>query len=149
MLTRKFSGIVLMSTLVLLAFAFQWGGQQKLEPPKITNVKFGSIKIDGVTFEKDVVIKNGEVRERKKGPSKAERAKYGHTPLTPQEKIPWDCKKLVIGIGMSSRLPVTKEFKKEAKSRGVELILLQTREAIKYFMENYDSEMNAIFHITC
>ena len=31
---------------------------------------FGSIQIDGKTYEKDVVIDRGEIRRRKKGPSK-------------------------------------------------------------------------------
>ena len=62
--------------------------------------------------------------------------------------LPW-CKTLVIGIGMSSRLPVTKAFKTEAKERGIELILLETPKAVKYFMKNYGPKVNAIFHITC
>jgi hypothetical protein len=36
---------------------------------------FGSIKIDGVTYEHDVVIESGRIRKRKKGPSKALRGR--------------------------------------------------------------------------
>ena len=42
---------------------------------------FGSIRIDGVTYEHDVVIDRGQVRKRKKKPSKKFRAEFGHTPL--------------------------------------------------------------------
>jgi hypothetical protein len=117
--------------------------------PEIKNLKFGHITIDGIEYEKDVVIENGKVRQRKKGPSKPYRSEYGHTPLTVHENIPWDCDTLVVGIGMSSRLPVTKAFKKEAKSKGVTLILLQTPKAVKYFIKHYGVRTNAIFHITC
>jgi hypothetical protein len=117
--------------------------------PDITNVKFGSITINGKVFFKDVVFENGKVRMRNKGPSRPLRSKFGHTPLTPLEEIPWKCKTLVIGTGMHGRLPVVKEFKEEAERRGVTLILLKTPKAVKYFLDNYGPDINAIFHITC
>jgi hypothetical protein len=60
---------------------------------------FGSIRIDGVTYEHDVVIDRGQVRKRKKKPSKKFRAEFGHTPLSLAEKIPWKCRCLVVGTG--------------------------------------------------
>jgi hypothetical protein len=71
---------------------------EELEPLKFTNVEFGSITINGETYDKDVVIDKGEIRQRKKGPSKEARGDYGHTPLTHFEKIPWDCDTLVIRL---------------------------------------------------
>ena len=124
-------------------------GEKANQAPKITDLEFGSITVDGETFHKDVVIENGVARKRKKGPSKADRAKYGHTPLTPKEKIPWDCKTLVVGTGMQGRLPVVEEFKEEAKRRGVKLVLLKTPEAVEYFLKNYGPDIDAIFHVTC
>ena len=59
---------------------------------------FGSIKIDGVIHEHDVVIDRGEIRKRKKKPSKQFRDQFGHTPVSMEEKIPWKCRLLVIGI---------------------------------------------------
>ena len=53
---------------------------------------FGSIRIDGVTYEHDVVIDRGEVRKRKKKPSKQFRDAFGHTPLSMEEDIPWKCR---------------------------------------------------------
>jgi hypothetical protein len=50
---------------------------------------FGSIRIDGVTYEHDVLIDRGQVRKRKKKPSKKFREAFGHTPLSAEEKIPW------------------------------------------------------------
>jgi hypothetical protein len=53
---------------------------------------FGSIRIDGVTYDHDVVIDRGEVRKRKKKPSNKFRDQFGHTPLSVEEKIPWKCR---------------------------------------------------------
>jgi len=60
---------------------------------------FGSIRIDGSTYDHDVVIDRGEVRRRKKKPSKEFRDAFGHTPVSPNEAIPWKCRRLVIGTG--------------------------------------------------
>jgi hypothetical protein len=42
---------------------------------------FGSIRIDGTTYEHDVVIDRGEVRKRKKKPSKKSRVLVGRRSL--------------------------------------------------------------------
>jgi hypothetical protein len=140
----------LISLLVLIFLSTGTYAQRrkKQEPIVISKIKFGEIKINKKTYEKDVVIDKGEIRKRDKGPSKPYKGK-GHTPLTEFEEIPWDCKILVIGKGMSKRLPITDGFKEEAKKRGVELIILETPEAVKYINENYSEDMNAIIHITC
>jgi hypothetical protein len=49
---------------------------------------FGSIRIDGVTYEHDVVIDRGDVRKRKKKPSKKFRGEFGHTPVSVEERSP-------------------------------------------------------------
>jgi hypothetical protein len=42
---------------------------------------FGSVRIDGTTYDYDVVIDCGDVRKRKKKPSRKYRDQFGHTPL--------------------------------------------------------------------
>ena len=108
---------------------------------------FGSIRIDGVTYEHDVVIDRGQVRKRKKKPSKKFREAFGHTPLSAEEKIPWKCTRLVIGTGTGA-LPVMDEVKKEAKRRHVQLLMLPTAKAIEELRKN-PKETNAILHVTC
>lgn len=108
---------------------------------------FGSIRIDGVTYEHDVVIDRGEVRKRKKKPSKEFRQAYGHTPLSMEEDIPWKCKRLVVGTGTGA-LPVMDEVKREAKRRKIELVVLPTAEAIEK-LKHESSQTNAILHVTC
>ncbi len=108
---------------------------------------FGSIRIDGVTYNHDVVIDRGHIRKRKKKPSRKFRDAFGHVPLSIDEKIPWKCRCMVIGTGTGA-LPVMTDVKREAKRRKVQLIVVPTSEAIKALRENPD-ETNAILHVTC
>jgi hypothetical protein len=108
---------------------------------------FGSIQIDGTTYEHDVVIDRGDVRKRKKKPSKKFRDEFGHTPLSIEEKIPWKCRRLVIGTGTGA-LPVMDDVKKEAKRRKINLLVLPTTAAIEE-LKRRPNETNAILHVTC
>ena len=109
---------------------------------------FGTIRINGGTYENDVVIDRGEIRERKKKPSKKFRDDFGHTPLSIAEDIPWKCRQLVIGTGAYGRLPIMDEVKRKAKSHNVKLLILPTAQAIEILEEKPD-DTNAILHVTC
>ena len=91
---------------------------------------FGSLRIDGVTYDRDAVIDRGEVRKRNKKPSKKFREEFGHTPLSLEEEIPWKCRTLVIGTGTGA-LPIMEEVKQEAKRRRIKLLVLPTAQAIR------------------
>ena len=105
---------------------------------------FGSIRIDGVSYDHDVVIDRGEVRKRKKKASKKFREAFGHTPLSLEEEIPWKCRRLVVGTGTGA-LPVMKEVQADAKRRNIELLILPTSEAIEILKTEADAT-NAILH---
>jgi hypothetical protein len=115
---------------------------------RIKHFSFGSIEIDSVTYEHDVVIDRGEVRKRKKKPSKKFRDSFGHTPLSMEEKIPWKCRQLVVGTGAYGRLPVMEEVKREARRRKIPLLILPTIQAIEALKQEPDKS-NAILHVTC
>lgn len=108
---------------------------------------FGCLQIDGRTYEEDVVIERGEIRKRKKRPSKKFRDEFGHTPLSIEEKIPWKCQRLVIGTGAYGRLPVMNEVKVEAQRRHVELVVVPTNDALRLI--EGEPKANAILHVTC
>ena len=109
---------------------------------------FGSITIDGVSYEHDVVIDRGEVRKRKKKASKQFRDEYSHTPLSVEENIPWKCRRLVVGTGANGALPVMEEVKLEAERRKVELLILPTAQALEVLQKDI-AGTNAVLHITC
>jgi hypothetical protein len=108
---------------------------------------FGSIRIDGVTYEHDVLIDRGQIHKRKKKASKKFRGAFGHTPLSIEEKIPWKCRKLIIGTGTGA-LPIMEEVKREARRRDVKLRVLPTAEAIRALNKS-PVATNAILHLTC
>jgi hypothetical protein len=108
---------------------------------------FGSIRIDGVSYDHDVVIDRGKVRKRKKKASKKFREAFGHTPLSLEEGVPWKCRRLVVGTG-NGALPVMKEVQVEAKRRKVELLIVPTAQAIE-LLKQKAAKTNAILHVTC
>ncbi len=115
---------------------------------RFESFSFGSIQIDGVIYEHDLVIDRGEIRKRRKRASKEYRAAYGHTPLSIKEDIPWHCRRLVVGTGAQGALPVMDEVLQEAKRRKVELLSLPTAEAIAV-LNGGGKATNAILHVTC
>src|SRR5229473_2688275 len=80
---------------------------------------FGAIRIDGITHEHDVIIDRGQVRKRKKKPSKKFRGDFGHTPLSIEEEIPWKCHRLVIGTGTGVFKRASNSFEPEADRGGI------------------------------
>jgi len=108
---------------------------------------FGSIPIDGVTYDHDVVIDRGQIHKRKKKASKEFREAFAHMPLSLEERIPGKCRRLVVGTSTGA-LPVMKEVKAEAKRRKIELMILPTAEAIEKLKQQPDGT-NAILHVTC
>lgn len=85
-------------------------------------ISFGLIEINGRRFDRDVVLEAGNVRRRKKKPSKAYRDRYGHTPLSADEEIPWSAARLIVGTGVSGHLPIMPELYQEAQRRCVEVV---------------------------
>lgn len=109
---------------------------------------FGSIEIDGKTYDNDVVLDRGVVRKRNKKASRPLRSAYGHTPLSLAENIPWDCRRLVVGTGAHGALPLVPEVRREAERRGVELVAVPTADAIA-LLEEDSEDTNAVLHVTC
>jgi hypothetical protein len=110
---------------------------------------FGFLRIDGRAFEHDVVIDRGEIRDRKKKPSKKFGDDFGHTPLSIVEDIPWKCRQLVIGTGAYGRLPVLKEVERQAKRHKIKLLILPTIEAIEVAAGTPPGRRNTAARIRC
>ena len=115
---------------------------------RFTEYSFGSVRVDGVTYDHDLVIDRGKIRKRKKAASKRFRGVYGHTPLSAAEDIPWRCRRLVIGTGADGALPVMKQVHQEARRRNVNLVVLPTAEAIGV-LTGTTQDTNAVLHVTC
>jgi hypothetical protein len=115
---------------------------------RFTGYSFGSIRVDGVAYDHDLVIDRGKIRKRKKAASRRFRGRYGHTPLSAAEDIPWRCRRLVIGTGADGALPVLQQVREQARRRKIDLIVLPTAEAIGVLAQT-TRDTNAILHLTC
>lgn len=116
---------------------------------RFENLQFGSICIDGREYDYDVVVDRGAVKKRNKKASREKRAKFGHTPLTGKENIPWECRVLIVGTGLYGSLPITRGFYKSAERNGVETKVMTTPQALDLLNRGDLSETNAILHLTC
>lgn len=112
-------------------------------------ISFGEIELEGERYTYDVVIDAGVVRKRRKKPSKAYRGRFGHTPLSAAEDIPWGGRRLIVGTGAYGSLPLMPEVREEAERRGVEVVAVPTEEALALVRDVRAEEVFAILHITC
>jgi hypothetical protein len=115
---------------------------------RFSGYSFGSVRVNGVTYDHDLIIDRGKIRKRKKGASRKFRGAYGHTPLSAAEEIPWQCRRLVIGTGAAGALPVMMEVHEQARRRVVELVIVPKAQAISALAKT-TKDTNAILHLTC
>ena len=69
-------------------------------------VGFGVVEIDGRRYDRDVVVDGSHVSRRHKKASRHLRDRYGHTPLSLDEPIPWNRRRLIVGTGVDGGLPI-------------------------------------------
>lgn len=112
-------------------------------------VRFGEIELDGQRYERDVIVERGRVSRRHKWASRPFRERFGHTPLSLEEPIPWQCRRLIVGTGADGRLPIMDDVRTQARKVGVELIAVPTEEACQLLSGFDAAETAAILHVTC
>jgi hypothetical protein len=110
---------------------------------------FGDVELQGRRYHADVVIERGQIRRRHKKPSKPYRDRFGHTPLSAEESIPWGGSRLVVGTGADGLLPIMAEVYEEAARRNVEIVALSTEAACRLIADLEAGEVNAVLHVTC
>ena len=118
--------------------------------PCIQDTSFGSIKIDDIVYDNDVVIRlNGEVKKRKK---KLSKAIYGssHTVSLDEAKHIYDkgATRVVIGSGQYGALRLSNEAKEYFNKKNCSVELLPTPEAIEAWNKSKNGTIG-MFHITC
>jgi hypothetical protein len=112
--------------------------------------EFGWVKIDGVKYEKDIVIhSDGKITKREKKKSKDLKSIYGHTPLSdleleflPKEEF----EVLYVGIGHEAALPITPEAKQILEKYNA--VIKPTPEVIN-LIKKEKRKFAAIIHVTC
>jgi hypothetical protein len=112
----------------------------------IDSYKFGEIVIDGISYSSDCLIVGDSIRANWW-------RKQGHL-LVPEDLQPVIAAKpsvLVVGCGASGMMKVSEETRQALQLQNIELIALDTNEAVTRFNELTQKGVNvaAALHLTC
>jgi hypothetical protein len=118
--------------------------------PEIDATSFGSITIEGKTFEHDVLIRlNGEIEKRKK---KLSKAIYGtsHVISLDEAKFVYEkgTKRLIIGSGQDGNVELSNEAADYFKGKHCHVDLAPTPRAIGTW-NKAEGDVIGLFHVTC
>ncbi len=116
----------------------------------IEGTAFGTIRIDGKTYDHDVIIRlSGEVVKRKK---KLSKKYYGtsHTVSKDEAKFVFEkgCDELIVGSGQMGNLHLSPEAEAYFAKKGCKVLLQQTPAAISLFNRSNANRIG-LFHVTC
>lgn len=116
----------------------------------IEGTAFGTITIDGETYDYDVIIRlSGEVVKRKK---KLSKKYYGtsHTVSKDEAKFVFEkgCDQLIVGSGQMGNLHLSPEAQAYFAKKGCKVLLQPTPAAIRLFNRSNGNRVG-LFHVTC
>ncbi len=123
----------------------------KLYPssPRITQLSWGRLEVEGQQFFKDVKLFPGGSREwdwRETGTNHVP----GIQPADIGELLEHGATVVVLSKGMYERLQVCPETLQILKDRGIHAHILQTEEAVRVYNELREKErVGGLFHSTC
>ena len=117
---------------------------------KIERTTFGTITIDGKTYEHDVIIRlSGEVTRRQK---KLSKKYYGTSHVLSKEEAKFvfedGCEQLILGSGQMGNVHLSPEAKAYFAKKGCGVLLQPTPKAIHTFNSSHAKKIG-LFHVTC
>jgi hypothetical protein len=118
--------------------------------PHIDVYRFGSITIDGQSYDHDVVIElSGEIHKRNR---KISKAGFGTPHMVSLEEakevFERGAERIIIGSGQDGKLTVSKEALDFFKKHKIIADVLETPQAIEKW-NTTEGNIIAIFHVTC
>lgn len=118
--------------------------------PTINSTRFGSIMIDGETYEHDVLIRlGGEVKKRKK---KLSKAIYGTSHVISLEEAKQifeeRAEQLIVGTGQTGMVELSDEAAAYFRKHKCQVQMFPTPEAVGVWNQS-DGAIIALFHVTC
>jgi hypothetical protein len=124
--------------------------RNKGQAMEIQSTTFGTITIDGKTYEHDVVVRlSGEVVKRKK---KLSKKLYGTSHVLSEDEARFlferGCDQVVIGSGQFGNVRLSPEAEAYFERKGCEVLLKPTPEAIQMFNRSRARRIG-LFHVTC
>ena len=107
--------------------------------------RFGSINVDGHSYDKDLIIYPDKVND-------SWRRKEGHTvnPDDVKEIIASKPEVVIFGKGTPGFMKLSDEARTLLENEGIEVIILSTTKAVDKYNEIYkDKKVVAALHLTC
>ncbi|MFB9264364.1 Mth938-like domain-containing protein [Bradyrhizobium erythrophlei] len=117
---------------------------------EIEDTTFGTITIDGKTYEHDVIIRlSGEVTKRKK---KLSKKYYGTSHVLSKDEAKFvfedGCEQLILGSGQFGNVHLSPEAETYFAKKSCTVVLQPTPEAIHTFNRSHAKKIG-LFHVTC
>jgi len=117
---------------------------------EIKDTTFGTITIDGKTYEHDVIIRlSGEVTKRKK---KLSKKYYGTSHVLSKDEAKFvfekGCEQLIVGSGQMGNVRLSPDAEAYFAKKGCNVVLQPTPEAIQLFNKSKAKKIG-LFHVTC
>jgi len=115
---------------------------------EIEGTTFGTITIDGKTYEHDVIIRlSGEVVKRKK---KLSKKYYGTSHVLSRDEAKFvfesGCEQLILGSGQVGNVHLSPEAEAYFAKKGCKVLLQSTPEAIRVFNRSHAKKIG-LFHV--
>ena len=116
----------------------------------IEGTTFGTIRIDGKTYDHDVIIRlSGEVIKRKK---KLSKKYYGTSHMVSKDEAQFvfekGCDQLIVGSGQMGNLHLSPEAQAYFAKKGCKVLVQPTPDAIRLFNRS-NAQRIGLFHVTC
>jgi hypothetical protein len=117
---------------------------------EIESTTFGTITMDGETYEHDVVVRlSGEVVKRKK---KLSKKYYGTSHILSKDEAKFvfekGCEQLIVGSGQIGNVRLSPEAETYFAKKNCKVLLQPTSEAIHVFNRSTAKKIG-LFHVTC
>jgi hypothetical protein len=120
--------------------------------PRIDKTSFGSITVEGTTFEHDIIIRpDGRVKKRKK---KLSKAIYGTSHTISLQEAEYVCEqgagaaRLIVGSGQYGNVELSPEAAAYVQRRNCDVVLAPTPEVIDVWNSTEGGAIG-LFHVTC
>lgn len=116
----------------------------------IESTEFGSITINGKTYDHDVIIGlSGEIRKRHK---KLSKEKYGTSHIISkaeaEDVFEEGCDQLIVGSGQAGNVRLSPEASAYFEKKRCQVILQPTPDAIRFFNQSREKKVG-LMHVTC
>ena len=118
--------------------------------PKIEKTNFGSITINNIKYDHDVLIGlDGKISKRKK---KLSKKIYGTSHIVSLDEAKYiyekGIKKIIVGAGQYTSLSLSEEAKQYFKKKNCMVKLMSTPEAMEEW-NKIKGDCIGLFHVTC